>query len=120
MFFLISFVFVVFAIGYAVKYSLYQHNSLPRFLESLFVVVVCCHFLLKQLNHKSNTQQEFEIFIISGLFLYYSCCTALFGFSGELLSLSRNMENIVWNFHAAIMLCMYLVFGYAYIKVKEK
>lgn len=108
--------FIIYAAYYALENSLYHHNVYPRFLGSILIVFLCLVYLVKNFNKIPSPKLNFKLIISVGLLLYYASASALFGFSGKLMELTRSTEGVLWNIHATVMLLMYLIFAYAYWK----
>lgn len=99
-------------------HSLYAYNTLPRFLGSLILVLFCIWFLVLDLSRIGANQSTFSFTVVTGLLLYFSSSSALFGLS-ESIRQNKGLNIIIWNIHATFVLVMYLIFTWAYLSIKR-
>ncbi|PTT02071.1 hypothetical protein DBR11_05880 [Pedobacter sp. HMWF019] len=112
--------FSLFAIAYVLlTHSLFRYNTLPRFLSSITIVGICLYFLYLNFANTEVNLSRFNFTTVIGLMLYFSSCSILFGLSQTLHNkASPGALIFVWNLHATIMAIMYLIFAWAFLRLK--
>lgn len=114
-------IFPVFAIVYGgIVHSFFDYNALPRFLGSLTLTFLCVYFLIDDLATLRHNSSLFGFAAVTGLLIYFSTCSALFGLSGQLATEPPELESFLWNLHAGFMLLMYLIFTAAYLNLRKR
>ncbi|HEU0226626.1 MAG TPA: hypothetical protein VFQ86_02730 [Arachidicoccus soli] len=98
--------------------SLFAYNTLSRFLESIMIVGFCIYFLYLDFSNIASNESMFNFSVIVGLLLYFSSASILFGLSNAILK-NRIFNILIWNLHATIMLIMYLIFAWAFLRLKK-
>ncbi|MGN7785614.1 hypothetical protein ACTJIJ_13880 [Niabella sp. 22666] len=111
-FFLFSIVYVTYT------QSLFAYNTLPRFLSSIIILSFCIYFLYKDFSNPDSIGSTFNFNIAVGMMLYFSSSSVLFGLSQSILK-DRALNIFIWNIHATIMLVMYLIFAWAFLRLKK-
>ena len=115
----LSLSFSVFSIAYIMfTHSLFAYNTLPRFLESIIIVSFCIYFLYLDFSNIESNQSMFNFSVVVGLMLYFSSTSILFGLSNAILK-NRTLNILIWNIHATIVLIMYLIFAWAFFRLKK-
>lgn len=117
--FFLPLAFSVFSVLYIIwAHNLFGFNSLSRFLESMMIVGFCIYFLYLDFSNIVSSQSMFNFSIVVGLMLYFSSASVLFGLSNAILK-NRVLNILIWNIHATIMLIMYLIFAWAFLRLKK-
>jgi hypothetical protein len=113
--------FSLFAIVYVLlTHSLFSYNTLPRFMGSIIIVLICIYFLYSNFANTEVSLPRFNFATVIGLMLYFSSCSILFGLSQTLHNkASAGALIFVWNAHATIMAIMYLIFAWAFLRLKS-
>lgn len=113
--------FLLLSLWYAfVKDKLFVFNEIPRFLGSLVVSVTCLYYLLKDLGSTVSNLSRFQFLTLAGLLFYYSTCSVLFGLSGELMKLPKNIATLLWIIHSTLNLLLYILFTIAFYSLKNR
>lgn len=113
--------FLLLSLWYAfVKDKLFVFNEIPRFLGSLVVSVTCLYYLLKDLGSTVSNLSRFQFLTLAGLLFYYSTCSVLFGLSGELMKLPKNIATLLWIVHSTLNLLLYILFTIAFYSLKNR
>lgn len=111
--------FSVFSVLYIVfTHSLFLYNTLSRFLESMMIVGLCIYFLYLDFSNIELNQSMFNFSVVVGIMLYFSSASILFGLSNAILK-NRILNILIWNIHATIVLIMYLIFAWAFFRLKK-
>ncbi|MDT4877755.1 hypothetical protein FQZ97_1132970 [compost metagenome] len=113
--------FLALSLWYAfIKNLLFSFNEIPRFLDSLIISVFCLYYLLKDLGSTVSNLSRFQFLTLAGLLFYYSTCSVLFGLSGELMKMPKNIATLMWFIHSTLMLLMYILFTIAFYSLKNR
>ncbi len=116
-YFILMIGFTALAVWYGFFYStIYLYNQIPRFTGSVLLSIFAFRRLIREMDRTNN---RFLLLSISGLVLYYSTCSLLFGLSDMLEKTPKYFTDLVWNTHAAIIMCMYLTIAWAYKSLKR-
>lgn len=115
------FSFPILSVGYILSEDvLYTFNQVPRFISSVSITLMGIYFLLKDISSVRSNYSMFLFIVMTGLLLYYSTCSTLFGLSTILLSTPKNIATMIWNTHATFNLLMYILFFVALLKLKKE
>lgn len=95
--------------------TLYTYNVWPRFVASILVLSLCVLYLVTDLVKTEGKGSVFSLFAVTGLLLYFSGSSALFGFSDSITG-NRRLNTIIWNIHATLFALMYIFFALGYLK----
>ncbi|MCY1378115.1 hypothetical protein D9M69_657240 [compost metagenome] len=113
--------FLALSLWYAfIKNLLFSFNEIPRFLDSLIISVFCLYYLLKDLGSTVSNLSRFQFLTLAVLLFYYSTCSVLFGLSGELMKMPKNIATLMWFIHSTLMLLMYILFTIAFYSLKNR
>ncbi len=111
--------FLLLSLWYAfIKDRLFAFNLIPRFLDSFIISVFCIYYLLKDLGSTVSNLSRFQFLTLAGLLLYYSSSSVLFGLSGELLKMPKNIATLLWVTHGTLNMLMYILFTFAFYSLK--
>lgn len=112
--------FLLLSLWYAfIKDRLFAFNEIPRFLDSLIISVFCLYYLLKDLGSAGPQLSRFQVLSLAGLLLYYSSGSVIFGLSGKLMHMPKNITAMLWNIHHTFLLVMYILFAIAFYSLKN-
>lgn len=120
---LMIFFFPLFSILYVIiTHSLFTYNIYPRFTSSIIIVCLSLYFLHLDLSRLDHNQSAFNFIVVFGFLMYFSSCSILFLLSNYITYITSNhqLNRIIWNMHATLILINYILFTYAYASLKQQ
>ncbi|MCY1515065.1 hypothetical protein D9M68_496400 [compost metagenome] len=88
--------------------SIYSFNTYTRPLEAILITFFCLFYLYKS-GFKENWLKEPISWFNMGILIYFPVACVIFISSNYLIeSTNKEMNTMVWNVHAALVLFMYL------------
>jgi hypothetical protein len=113
---------IVFTIFFSLNTYLLQpllvYNSISRSVEALIMLVYCIVFFYRQLSEPVSEEPWYInpfLYVVMGLFLYFSGALFLFVFS-EFISSSMSLYKLGWSIHALLVVMMYVLFAVSFLQ----
>lgn len=96
-------------------------NSNGKIVESLIVSSICILALISISSGNLNTAiTKLPMFwISSGILIYYSSSIFIFGLSNDILHRVRNLNLIIWSFHAMMVFLEYVLISIGFSKARR-
>ncbi|MDP4265720.1 MAG: hypothetical protein Q8941_24590 [Bacteroidota bacterium] len=96
--------------------SIFSFNSYARGLEAIIIILVSLLYFV-QVPERQKT--SWEIFIVSGLLLYYAGSFFLYLFS-NFLKKGYGLSTLVWNVNAALVIILYILITVGILKCNRQ
>jgi len=99
--------------------NMHTYNSYARSPEAILIMGMSIAYLIKE-DHPDGISWTGNPFnwMNAGLMLYFSGSLFLFTFSNFIIP-NRVVNAYIWNFHATLVLIMYLLFTAGFIKCRK-
>jgi hypothetical protein len=96
--------------------SWYYFNSYARSIEAILVMGLCLVYLQQQFRSDTISWKDPGLWLVMGLFSYFSAAFIIFIISNLSLELNKYFDWLIWNVHATILLIIYGLYTVGFVK----
>lgn len=88
--------------------SLFIFNTHSRSLEALIIICYCIYYYYTQIKKEELVLYTAKNLYVTGFFIYFCSAFIIFMMSNITLGISKELNWILWNIHAFMVLIMYV------------